>query len=116
MTIRPRMYIKELKEAIIRVKNFLTSIKVRFIEAEVTNIDTYKAALHLRNSLTNFLLKVESTKSQNNKIKVAVLGGGIREIELACELPVTLKKLTFELGLESTFDLEVSIVDRGDVT
>ncbi|MED7819346.1 MULTISPECIES: NAD(P)/FAD-dependent oxidoreductase [unclassified Francisella] len=162
MTIRPRMYIKELEEATIRVKNFLTPIKVHFIEAEVTNIDsqkqsiiisdsdkqqkelhfdslilcagselaqprikgietvynidTYKAALHLRNALTDFLLKAESTKSQSNKIKVAVLGGGITGIELACELPVTLKKLTFELGLKSSFDLEVSIVDRGDVT
>lgn len=50
MTIRPRMYIKELEEATIRVKNFLTPIKVRFIEAEVTNIDSQKQSIIISDS------------------------------------------------------------------
>jgi NADH dehydrogenase len=44
------VYIKELEEATIRVKNFLTPIKVHFIEAEVTNIDSQTQFITINDS------------------------------------------------------------------
>lgn len=80
----------------------------------VYNIDTYKASLNFREALSEYLEKIRNDSLP--KLEIAVLGGGITGIELACELPVTLRKLIFEKSIEVAPKLTVYLLDRGDVS
>ncbi len=71
------------------------------------NIDSYSTALKFRTALTNHIQQQNS----NANCKVAILGGGLTGIELACELPVTVDKICKSHNVMN-MKVDISLLDR----
>ncbi len=67
------------------------------------NIDSYDAAKLFRQALISLV-------SEKQDISVAILGGGITGIELATELPVTLKKITADKVKLTTYLFDRNLI------
>lgn len=72
------------------------------------NIDTYQAAMQLRQQLTMLV------KSAKHELSICILGAGITGTELACELPITIGKICHQLGATLP-KLHIHLIDRHDI-
>ena len=86
----------------------LAELPIPGLSEHTYNIDAYQSAIAFRSAF-------EEAAQQQETLSVAILGGGLTGIELACELSTTLNKITLKHQCKQP-TLKITLLDRNTIT